>query len=91
MSDAGHVWDISAHVNQPHPFLFLFETLRDTTDMGGPPIFYLFLVSIFNTFFFFLISNKISLKIKRETPKYTGCIQGGTIKSEQYKNQENPK
>ena len=50
VSNTGHVWDTSAHMNQPHPFLFLFETLQDTTDMGGTLIFYLFLVSIFNTY-----------------------------------------
>ena len=58
VSNTGHVWDTSARVNQPHPFLFLFETLRDTTDMGGTLIFYLFLVSIFNTYlviFYFLL------------------------------------
>ena len=41
-------------------------------------------------FFFFLISNKISLKKENDTQVHRGYA-GGTIKSEHYKNQENPK
>ena len=33
---------------------------------------------VFSLIIFFLISNKISLIKKREIPKYTGGIQGGT-------------
>ena len=42
VSNTGHVWDTSAHMNQPHPFLFLFETLQDTTDMGGTLLLFIF-------------------------------------------------
>ena len=43
-------------------------------------------------FFFFLwISNKDLLISKKETPKYTGSIQGVNIKYKNYINQVNPK
>ena len=58
VSNTGHVWDTSAHMNQPHPFLFLFETLWDTTDMGGT--LYLLFIFSFNlqhlsSFFYLLL------------------------------------
>ena len=45
-----------------------------------------------NLIFFFLISNKDSLISKRERhPSTPGVYRGEQIKSEHYKNQENPK
>ena len=50
----------------------------------------LFLSSLF-LFFFFLISNKTSLIIKKRHPSTQGVYKGEQIKNKNYKSQVNPK
>ena len=46
---------------------------------------------ILHAFFFFLISNKTSLIIKKRHPSTQGVYKGEQIKNENYKSQVNPK
>ena len=48
-------------------------------------------LAVFEEFFFFLISNKISLIKRERNPSTQGVYRGEQIKSEHYKNQENLK
>ena len=48
-------------------------------------------LAVFEEFFFFLISNKISLIKRERNPSTQGVYKGEQIKSEHYKNQENLK